>query len=449
MLQQILTIARNTFVESIRQPIFFVLVMLAVFLQVVNTWTAAFSMSYTTTAEVYGDNKLLLDIGLGTVFVFGMLLAAFSATAVVSREIENRTVLTVVSKPVPRPALVLGKFTGVSGAIVLGVVIMLTALLLGLRHGVMSTAADDPDGPVILFGLSAVALSLGLAVWGNFMYGWYFSQTCMLVLMPAIVVAYLLVLAVDKHWDFQPLTKDFKPQVTTACAALAMAVMVLTAAATAVSTRLGQVMTIVVCAGIFLLGLLSNHLFGRRAFSNDAIGVIAAVQPLSGADEGLATSGATYTVALDVMPRTVIAPGSSFRYGPSPSGFPLFSPDFDPFEGDPARVDQLFAADPALIIAEASGRMLTVRNIGREPVPVTRPPEPGDFVFTEQTRINPAFLAVWGIVPNMQFFWFLDAVSQNRPVPAAHLALAGAYAAAQIGAFLALGVVLFQRRDVG
>lgn len=449
MLQQIITIARNTFIESIRQPIFFVLVMLAILLQVVNTWTAAFSMGYSSSAEVYGDNKLLLDIGMGTVFVFGMLLAAFSATAVVSREIENRTVLTVVSKPVARPSLVLGKFTGVAGAIILGVIVMLAALLLGLRHGVMSTAADDPDGPVILFSLVAIALSLGLAVWGNFMYGWYFSQTCMIVLMPAMVVAYLLVLAVDKHWDFQPLSADFKPQVTTACLTLSMAIMVLTAAATAVSTRLGQVMTIVVCAGIFLLGLLSNHLFGRRAFTNDALGVVEMVQPLSGADEGLATSGATYTVTLDVMPRTVIPPGSSFRYGPSPSGFPLFSPAFEPFQGDAGRTEQLFAAAPALIITEAAGRSLTVRNIGRQPVPVTRPPEPGDYVFTEQTRINPAYLAVWGVVPNMQFFWLLDAVSQNRPVPTAHLALAAAYAASQVGAFLALGVVLFQRRDVG
>ncbi|MEX2079972.1 MAG: ABC transporter permease subunit, partial [Dehalococcoidia bacterium] len=137
---QTLTIARNAFVESIRQPIFFVLVMLGSFLQVLSTWTSAFSMGYGDSAEVSGDNKFLLDIGLGTVFVFGTLLAAFMATAVISREIERKTVLTVVSKPVPRPVVVIGKFLGVSWAILVGVTIMLVALLLGIRHGVMSTA---------------------------------------------------------------------------------------------------------------------------------------------------------------------------------------------------------------------------------------------------------------------------------------------------------------------
>src|SRR4051812_2488749 len=67
MLLQILTIARNTFVESIRQPILFVLVMICGVLQLFNTWSAAFAMGYTESGEVSGDNKMLLDIGLATV----------------------------------------------------------------------------------------------------------------------------------------------------------------------------------------------------------------------------------------------------------------------------------------------------------------------------------------------------------------------------------------------
>jgi hypothetical protein len=52
-------------------------------------------------------------------------------------------------------------------------------------------------------------------------------------------------------------------------------------------------------------------------------------------------------------------------------------------------------------------------------------------------------------VPNLQFFWLLDAVSQNQPVPLSHLVLVLMYAAVQIGAFLSLAVMLFQNRDVG
>src|SRR5262245_33363650 len=242
---QIFTIARNTFVESIRQPIVFVLVMLCGVLILFSTWSTGFAMGYSDTSEVSGDDKLLLDVGLATVLVCGMLLAAFIATAVMSREIENKTVLTVVSKPVARPSLVIGKYLGVAGAIVLALIPMLLFLLMGLRHGVMSTAADDPDQPVILFTALAVGGAMLIAVWCNYFYGKYFSQTFLTILAPAMVVAYAAVMLVGKKWHIQPPLHDFKPQITFACITLVAAVLVLTAVATAVSTRIGQVMTVV------------------------------------------------------------------------------------------------------------------------------------------------------------------------------------------------------------
>src|SRR5690606_8340921 len=111
-----------------RQPIYFILIVICGILQVFNTWGTNFSMGYSSTAEVSSDNKLLLDIGLATVFVCGTLLAAFVATAVLSREIENKTVLTVVSKPVSRPVVVLGKYLGAAGAMLVATVTMLLFL---------------------------------------------------------------------------------------------------------------------------------------------------------------------------------------------------------------------------------------------------------------------------------------------------------------------------------
>ncbi|MBK7405455.1 MAG: ABC transporter permease subunit [Phycisphaerales bacterium] len=255
MIIQTVTITRNTFVESIRQPIYFIVLLLAAVLQVFTTWSTAYSMGYTTSAEVSKDNRLMLDIGLATIFVAGMLLAAFVATAVLSREIESKTVLTVVSKPISRGAVVVGKYFGVAGAIGVAVIIMTAYLLLALRHGVMSTAADDPDQPVILFSTAAILLSVGVAGWCNFYYGWSFPQAATLILLPAIVCAYVVTLLVSKKWGLQPIFTDFKPQVIFAAAALLMALLVIAAVATAASTRLGQVMTIVVCAGVFMLGL--------------------------------------------------------------------------------------------------------------------------------------------------------------------------------------------------
>jgi ABC-2 type transport system permease protein len=445
---QLTTIARNTFIEAIRQPIFFVLVILCGIAQIFNTWNTAFQMGYSDSSEVAGDNKFLFEIGLATIFVCGVLLAAFVATAVVSREIENKTVLTVVSKPVSRPTLIFGKYAGISGAMILALVPMMIFLLLGLRHGVMSTAADDLDQPVILFASLAVVLALGVSVWCNFFYGWYFTQTFMLLLAPGMVAAYILVLLLSKRWHFQPITHDLKVQTLFACFSLALALLVLTAVATAVSTRLGQVMTIVICSGVFLFGLLSNYLIGRHTFSNTRIGVVRSAQPDHFTEERWAETGATYSVNLVNIPTAAVRPGDSFYYSTSPNGFPYTPPRTGRFQG---AIDSSLEAQPesGLVISAIDGPALKVRRYGRDPLDIPQAPQPGDFVFTAPTRIRTVTLALWSAIPNMHFFWLVDAVSQNQRIPPRHILLITGYAAAQIAAFLALGVILFQRRDVG
>jgi hypothetical protein len=451
MISQVLGIARNTLVESLRQPIFFVLIVASGLLQVLNTALASYSMGYTDTSEVSKDDKLLLDIGMGTVFVIGTLLAAFQATAVISREITAKTVLTVVAKPVERPTLVLGKYLGISGAILMAVIIMITFLLLGIRHEVMSTAADEFDQPVLTFALSAVGFSVALAAWGNFFYGWSFPQVSVTAMLPLVPASYVLTLLFSKEWEIQSLSTDFKPAVFTACCGLGLAIMVLTAIATAASTRLGQVMTIVVCAGVFLLGLLSNYLLGRAAFQNSWTAIVESAQPEADRYRDFDTSRARYALELLSFPEDTLRPGMSVWYGADPTGFSLAVPRFRPFEGDATDPRTIGAegTPAAVIVAEAEGTALVIQQAGGGAVPVARPPREGDYIFLQPTTVNPVALAAWGVVPNMQYFWLLDAVTQNRIIPASHLVLVGIYGLLQIGAFLSLAVMLFQRRDVG
>ena len=445
---QLSTIARNTFIEAIRQPIFFVIVALCGLFQLFNTWTAGFSLGYSDSAEVSGDNKMLLDIGLATVFVCGVILAAFIATAVVSREIENKTVLTVVSKPVARPTVILGKYLGVAGAMILAVIPMLLFLMMGLRHGVMSTAADTLDGPVWIFTTVAILLSFGVAVWCNFFYGWYFTQTAMVLIAPAMVLAYIFVLLVGKKWEWQPITTDFKGQITFACIGLTLALLVLTAVATAISTRLGQVMTIVLCGGVFLFGLLSNYLIGRHAFENTRVGMIREATPMNFEEENWAEPGDGYIVKLITIPTAQITPGTNFYYSTSATGFPLTPPRSDRFAGS---LDTSMNAPDlrGLVVTAVDGPNLTVRRFGQRDLAIPKGPQAGDSVFIRETSVRPIALALWSVIPNMHYFWMVDAVSQNQPIPPRHLILVAGYALAQITAFLALGVVLFQKRDVG
>lgn len=485
MLSQVLTIARNTFTESIRQPIFFVLVVLSGILQWFNTWGTGFSMGDSSSAEVSGDNKLLLDIGLATVFVFGMLLAAFIATAVVSKEIERRTVLTVVSKPIGRPVVVFGKYLGVLAAILVAVLTMLLFLLMGIRHGVMSIASDKPDAPVIVFSLAAVFLAVALGAVCNYMYGWPFSQTTMLVMLPAMLLAYSLVLFIDKNWHWQSLWHDeyreglqgirqwtlkdwmdrrgglpqnavkirvyddFKPQILLACYGMVLAISVLTAVATAVSTRLGQVMTIVVCASIFMAGLLTNHLLGRRAFTNRDVGVVLQATPYHPAETSFQKTGDRYTLVLENAPTATLSPGMPIYWGANPNGFALAVPPAQPLPSRPGSPQSEPVRYRGIVITSVTDKTLEVRQDGDPPLPVSRPPERGDFIFLAPTRTNHLAAAAWAVMPNMHYFWLLDAVNQNSPIPGHHITLLTGYAVLQSAAFLCLGVVLFQKRDVG
>lgn len=451
MFSQILTIARNTFVEAIRQPIVIGLVVICGVFQWFNTWTAGYSMGRTTTGEISGDDKLMVDIGLATVFGCGTLLAAFVATSVISREIEAKTILTVVSKPIGRPAVVLGKFLGVAACILLATLIMLVFLMMGVRHEVMSTAADTLDGPVVFFAFGGFFLALILGALGNYLYGWSFPQTVLLTLAPLMAVAYLAILVIGKDWRFQPISTDFKPQVLTGCAALVIAIMVLTAVAVTASTRLGQVMTIVACAAVFVGGLLSNHVLGSRAFNNEPLGIIKTAEAVDRRSEGFDEPGNSYRLVLTDYPRRMLHPGDTIHYGPNPNGFALASGSFGPFTGEIGQGARLFAAGApsAIVLTGVDGTNLEIQNVGEHGAPIMRPPGADDYIFTRPTEINPVAAAAWAVIPNMHLFWLLDPISQNRPVPAEHFGLLAAYAATQIGAILALGVALFQRRDVG
>src|SRR5262245_53010246 len=387
MLLQLLTIARNTFIESVRQPVVFLLVMLSGLFQLLNTWNTGFAMGQEETGKITGDNKLLLDIGLATVFVLGTLLAGFVATAVMSREIENKTVLTVVSKPVSRWVLVLGKYAGVSGTILTAVAVMIVFLLMGLRHGVMSTAADDLDAPVLTFTLGGVFLAVALAGWCNYFYGWSFPQTAVGLLAPFMLIAYVLVLLISPKWTLQPLMHDLNPQVLAAAGALTMAIRVLAAIATAASTRLGQVMTIVVCCAVFIGALLSNHFIGRHVFKNAAVGQIA--RAVSDDPEHALFNEPGDTLKVDLLqPANVTIPAKApFYFAPTPNWFPMLSGEFEPFTGDLDNANDILGASarPSLVVTKADRQHLTVRNVGARAVTIVRPPMPGDWVFLTPT----------------------------------------------------------------
>lgn len=503
MSQALLPIARNAFVESVRQPVYLVMLLAAGLLQVLNTWVSGFTMGYRNVpGEVTADDKLLFDVSLATVFVCGMVLAAFIATATISREIDNKTILTVVSKPIGRTTVIVGKFLGVAAAMTVAIAIMMGMLMIAIRHGVLTTAADYIDQPVIVFGVGGFALALVLAGVTNFLYGWSFPQTAALLMLPLIWVGYLLILLISKKWEWQPIGTDFKPQIMMACLCIGGALLVMTAIAVAASTRLGQVMTIVACLLFFLLGLLSNYFIGRHVYQNARVGQIANAWPMTEADlfdfhtditipMAARAAGVTpeefvaqrfriedYVTARDILrlprldsdpvwrevmfiepggeyrlellspPRVPIKAGDPIYYGASPNGVGLAVPRFEPLTPEEFALGRPVTR-PALVVREVRDLTVIARQAGSEPVRVSRPPLARDSLFIAPTRVNAVAMGAWGLIPNMQSFWLVDAITQAQPIPPLHVALVLVYGLCQIIVFLALAVLLFQGRDVG
>ncbi len=448
----LLAIARNAFIESLRQPIVLVIVLLCAVLQYLSNAMSAYSMSYRDVAgEVTGDDKLLFDIGMGTVFLCGILVASFVATAIISREIENKTVLTVVSKPIGRAWVVVGKFFGVMAATLLASVIMIVFLLFALRHGVLMNAGDKFHLPVITFGVGAIAISLAIAAFTNYAYGWPFSQTVLTVLLPLILVSYGLSLPFNKKFELQPIFTEVKPEVIKACLASLGALVVLTSIATAASTRCGQVLTIMICLGAFILGLLNDYFVGRHAFANTPIGIIETAEPVRPGMETLDQANDQWAISFGSPSDSTIAAGDRFFYGPAPNGLGMIPPAFDPPAEGVDLTREMFGPEvpPALVITEPGESRIVVKRIGSGSLGLVRPPEPGDYVFLEPTKVNWAARIVWTTLPRMHAFWLVDAVTQAARIPVEHVALVLVYSLVQAAGYLGLAVLLFQGRDLG
>lgn len=121
---RILSIACNTFRENLREKLLYNLLIFALLM---------IGSSIIVTRLTLGEfHRLILDIGLGSINVFGTLIAIFVGIGLVSKEIEKKTIYTIVSKPVPRYEFLVGKFCGLSITLFVNTCVMVLGLLLVL-----------------------------------------------------------------------------------------------------------------------------------------------------------------------------------------------------------------------------------------------------------------------------------------------------------------------------
>jgi ABC-type transport system involved in multi-copper enzyme maturation permease subunit len=113
---RILHIASNTFREAVRDRVLYNLI--------------AFAVLMTGSAILIGqisidiERLVVINLGLTAVSLFGMVIAIFIGIGLVSKEIEKRTLYTVLSRPVQRWEFIVGKFFGLAGTLVVNTFFM-------------------------------------------------------------------------------------------------------------------------------------------------------------------------------------------------------------------------------------------------------------------------------------------------------------------------------------
>src|SRR5213082_1926729 len=125
---RILAITLNTLTELTRLKVFYVLLVFALLLIGSSIFMAQFSFQQ--------EFQILKDVSLGAMSIFTWLLAIVATARLIPQDIEDRTVYTILSKPVPRLEYLLGKIAGVLLLLAISTLVMsaLFVIVLYLRE---------------------------------------------------------------------------------------------------------------------------------------------------------------------------------------------------------------------------------------------------------------------------------------------------------------------------
>jgi hypothetical protein len=247
-------IAKNTFRESLREPIFYLLLASAILLIGLFPSFALFVFREQT--------KLVSDSCFATTLVFGLFCAVLCASHTVTREMKNGTVLLLLSKPVPRWSFILAKIAGIMAAMTLFVISCEAATLISLR-----IAGDqfELDFNLFLAYMGVVAAASLFGALRNYLAHKAFpssASTAILFLMTAM--ALILPLLPIKIAEEFPLT--FLMLLPVFCLIM-FAIWIMAALTVTISTRFDMISNLTFCSLIFMGGLVSDYFFGSGSDS--------------------------------------------------------------------------------------------------------------------------------------------------------------------------------------
>jgi hypothetical protein len=337
----------------------------------------------------FGDDpKMVKDSVLAVMLLTGLFGAVLNASASVAREIRSGTALAVLSKPIGRAQFLLAKYMGLAGA--LTVLTYVNALGCILASRMAFDAYGDADTTAL--GLFWGALVMGYALGGfvNYFLGRPFVPNAVLAVVVMATLAFVVILAFTQsrnRFGLAPNKVDWR--IVPASVLILFALWVLAGLALACSTRFDTIPTLAICTGIFFLGLMSDYLFGRRA------------EPVWTGNLLVEADNAQWTESQQDLLREMAK-----RYDANGDG-----------RLEPGEQRRLSEADKDRLRRAGMG--------GRWWASV-----------------------LYTVAPNWQLFWLADALEQDRAIPWSYVGRAFGYVVGYLGASLALGLLLFEEREL-
>ncbi len=156
---KVAAIASTTGKEAVGQPLFYLLLGFGAFMLLLSPF-----LPYNTFGE---DVKVVKETGLTLIMILSVLMALWTASTSIADELEGRTALTLLSKPISRRQFLLGKFQGVIGPVFLMFIILGALFLCSVSFKVVYDAREnslpDPSWTMCRDEMAQIAPGLALA----------------------------------------------------------------------------------------------------------------------------------------------------------------------------------------------------------------------------------------------------------------------------------------------
>jgi len=152
-MNRVLTVARNTFREAVRDRVLYNLVFFALLMIASAVVVGQISMDI--------ESVVMISLGLAAISLIGLLIAVFTGVGLVSKEIDKRTLHAVLAKSLHRWEFLLGKFAGLVLTLLVNTSAMAVGLFLALLLVKHSMARGDAT---VLVAVYFILLKLTLVV---------------------------------------------------------------------------------------------------------------------------------------------------------------------------------------------------------------------------------------------------------------------------------------------